>query len=430
MKKIFVFSLAVVLCLLAVIPIYAAPEPPSLEGVNYAYLYCLESESAIVSQGSADKIFPAATVKIMTGLLCAELLESRLDERVTITYEMLASAGGTSLPIKAGESYTIKDLYYAAFLGGFNDAVSVIAHVAGGDLDNFVSLMNERAARIGAKKTRFTNPTGKHDESMVSTLSDVVKIACEARKNQFFMEISSASTYTMQDGFIARNRNGLIGTFYAAGHYNYRARGLVAGDSAENGFFLVSCAEYDGLNYLVIVSAEDYDVAYSAANELFDYGFYHYGPLTLIKSGEVITTVPLSLALAEGDEEVYMLDLIVPEDVTLYLAYDKNSISTLEINPYTLSKELSAPVTSGEVVGGADIYIDEKLVGTIDLVASESARANPFLLVISHAKDYFSGRAFIISLVILVVLLTAYYIVYEAKRRSTHAKKLKIKNIY
>ena len=429
-KKFFIFLLASLMLALSALPVSAAPEPPPLEDVRYAYLYCLESESVIVSKGSGEVIFPAATAKIMTGLLAAELLSGRLDQTVTVTHSMLTSAGGTSLPIRAGDSYTVRDLYYAAVLGGFNDAVSVIAHLAGEGTENFVALMNDRAAKIGAKNTHFTNPTGKHDENMVSTLADLTKIACEARKNTLYMEASSASTYTMSDGFTVRNRNGLIGTFYAAGYYNHRARGLVAGDSTENGFSLASIAEYDGLNYLVITFAEDYDAAYAAANALLDYGFYHYGPLTLIKAGDVITSAPLSLALAKGDEDVCMLDIIAPEDVTLYLTYDRNSLDTLEIKPYTLSDKLTAPVKEGEVVGGADIYIDGKLSGSIDLVAKESVSANPFLLVLSYAKDFFTGRAFIIALIIFLILFAVYYFTYEAKRRGARSKNYKIKNIY
>ena len=412
------------------LPISAAPTPPSLEDVSSAYLYCFESDKVILSKSAQEAIFPAATAKIMTGLLAAELLDTRLDEKITVTSAMLAASGGTSMPIKAGDSYTIRDIYYAAVLGGFNDAVSVIAYLSGDGIEGFVTLMNERARALGAKSTHFTNPTGKHDENMVSTLSDIAKIACEASKNQLYMEASSASAFTLTDGFIIRNRNGLIGSFYAAGYYNRFARGLVAGDTSENGFSVASVAEYDGLTFLVIVNAPDKDAAYFTANELFDFAFYHYGPLTVIDGGKTLMQTPLSLSLGADGDEVYLLDLIAPEDVTLYLSYDRNSLSTLEIRPYIFGNTVKAPVKEGDLLGGADIYIDGVLIGSTDLVASESVSANPFLLILSAAKDYFLGRAFIISLIIFTVLLAIYYYVFEIKLRRTRAKKYKIKNIY
>ncbi len=429
-KKIFVFFFSLLLICLASVPISAAPTPPSLDGVTGAYLYCYESDTVILSKGAHTEIFPAATVKLMTGLLAAELLHTRLDERITVTAKMLESAGGTSMPILAGESYTVRDIYYAAVCGGFNDAVSVLAHVAGGGTENFVSLMNERARELGAYNTHFTNPTGKHDENMVSTLPDVAKIARAAAASSLYITASSASTYTLTGGFTVRNRNGLIGSFYAAGHYNRFARGLVAGDSTENGFSVASVAEYDGLTFLVIVNAPDKDAAYSRANALFDFAFYHYGPLEVIKSGELVMRAPLSLALARDGEDVYMLDLVTPEEVTLYLPYDRNSLSTLDVRPYILDEELKAPVKAGDVVGGADIYIDGVWRGSTDLVAGETVAANPFLLIMSAAKSYFLGRAFIISLILFIILFAVYYYFYEIKRRRTRAKEYKIKNIY
>jgi len=429
-KKIFAFFVSLLLVAASVLPVSAAPESPSLDGVDNAYLYCFESDSVILGKASGSTLFPAATAKIMTGLLAAELLADRLDETVTVTHAMLAASGGTSMPITAGESYTVRDLYYAAVLGGFNDAVSVIAYLAGDGTENFVSLMNERARELGATVTNYTNPTGKHDENMVSSLSDIAKISAAAKENALYMEASSASTYTLTDGYTVRNRNGLIGSFYAAGHYNRFARGLVAGDSTENGFFVASVAEYDGLNFLVIVNATDKDTAYSAANSLFDYAFYHYGPLTLIDAGKVLMQTPLSLALGGDGDEVYMLDLVVPEDVTIYLPYDRNSLDTLEIKPYIFGDSVTAPIKTGDTVGGAEIYVDGVWRGSCDLVASESVAANPFLLIMSVARDYFLGRAFIISLIIFLILLAVYYYVFEIKLRRKRVKNFKIKNIY
>lgn len=430
-KKLFVFFLCLLLTAAPVLPASAAPVAPSLNGVTGAYLYCYESNSVILSKGSDGTVFPAATTKLMAGLVAAEMLSDKLNERITVTADMLAASGGTSMPIRAGESYTVRDIYYSAVCGGFNDAVSVLSHLAGGTIENFVALMNERAKELGASNTRFTNPTGKHDENMLSTLPDIAKIARAAAANQLYISASSAATYTVStDGFTVRNRNGLIGSFYAAGHYNRFARGLVAGDSTENGFSVASVAEYDGLNFLVIVTAPDKDTAYTAANELFDYAFYHYGPLTLLESDEAVIQAPLSLALAGADEDVYMLDLVPPDDVRLYLTYDRNSLSTLEIKPYLLTEGLRAPVKAGEVLGGADVYVDGRLVGSTPLVARESVRANPFLLIIHLAKGFFMSRSFIISLIVFAVLFTVYYLIFDRTRRKSRTKKYNVKNIY
>ena len=94
---------------------------PSLDGATSVYLYNL-TQNRVMAEKNADKvIYPASTVKLMTGLVAAQLLSDRLDEQVEVTEEMLKGVTGNNLKICAGEIVTVRDMFYGLLCGGNND---------------------------------------------------------------------------------------------------------------------------------------------------------------------------------------------------------------------------------------------------------------------------------------------------------------------
>ena len=129
-------------------------------------------------------IFPASTTKIMTILLALENL--RLDDRVTVS-ERATRVQPTKLDLKAGEQYRVRDLLYGVVLKSANDAAVVLAEAVAGSEAKFVEMMNRRAARIGARHTRFANAHGlPSDGRQYSTARDMALIFREALKKDFF----------------------------------------------------------------------------------------------------------------------------------------------------------------------------------------------------------------------------------------------------
>jgi len=438
-KLIFTAFFVLFAMLLSPLSIAAAPAAPSLDGADSVYLFCEESGSVILSKSATKTIYPASMTKIMTGLVAIELIGNRLDEKVSLTSEMLVSKQGTSMSLKVGEVVSFRDLLYGSICGGFNDAAGALAVASAGSMPKFVERMNEKAKELGATSTHYTNPTGWHDDSMVTTLYDTALIARAASKDALYMTVSSAPTYTIpknniSEEFIVRNRNGLIGSYYAAGYYNRHARGLAAGMTDEGGFCVATTAEYEGLNFLCIVMGGKHEgeeiSSYRIANELLDYAIFYYGELDIVDKDDIISSLPVSLALSPNGKDSYMLDCVPKDDVSLFTVYDRGSLDTLEIKPYSYTDTLKAPIKEGEVVGGADVYIDGAYKGTFPLVASEDVRADAFLTFISSAKSFLLSRTFIISFISALILFGVYYFAVEIKIRRGRTKSLNYKNIY
>ena len=420
-----------------VLPASAVEPLPDVSGAKSVYLWNAEYDKAIISK-SEGKIFPASMTKIMTGLVAIDLIGSRLDEKVTVSAEMLTGNQGTRIPLTEGEVVSFRDLLYAAICGGFNDAANALAVASAGSKAEFVKKMNEKAKELGAKNTHYTNPTGWHDESMVTTLHDTALICKAAMKNELYVTVSSAASYIVpknnkSDKFTVHNRNGLIGTHYVYGYRNPKAQGLIAGMTDEGGYCLATFFEDSGMSYLCIVmgasETEGTISSYEIANSLISYVSNYYGKVDVIKADEKITSVPVHLAVSTT-EDYYMLDCTVPSKTSVLVPYDRNSLESIELVPYFFSEEISAPITKGEVVGGVDIFIDGVLVGNTDMCAAKDVEANSILTTMAKAKELLVSRAFIIFLIVFLVLFALYFFFFELESLRKKNKKIRFDRIY
>lgn len=78
--------------------------------------------------------------------------------------------------------------------------------------------MNAKAALIGAYSTKYTNPTGMHDDAMYTTARDTAQIAIYAQKNEDFARIVKTPKYVMEKTDLRQyrdiyNRNAMISKF-------------------------------------------------------------------------------------------------------------------------------------------------------------------------------------------------------------------------
>ena len=419
------------------IPASAAVPTPDISEASSVYLWNAEHDKVIIGK-SDGVIFPASTVKIMTGLVAIDLIGDKLDEEVTISADMLSVKKGTSMQLRVGEVVTFRDLLYATVCGGFNDATNALAVASAGSIGIFVTMMNEKAEELGATSTSYTNPTGWHDDKMVTTLHDTALIAKAAMENELYVTVSSAASYVIpktnkSDKFTVHNRNGLIGSHYAYGYYNRKAEGLIAGMTDEGGHCVATFFEDSGLTYLCIVmgatETEGTINSYAIANSLIDYVTYYYGELEVLRAGDWVTSAPVRLAVSTTEDH-YMLDCTVREDVTVLTPYDRESLQNIELRPYFFDEELSAPIKEGDVIGGVDVFIDGTLRGSTEICADEDVEANVILSAMENAKKALVSRPVIISAVVFIILFVLYFTLFELRALRKKDKKIKFDRIF
>ncbi len=417
--------MGVILCLLFfagrifALPVQAAESAPDEEKAGAVYLCNLENNLVLHEKNSSSPVYPASSVKIMTGLLACRTLSDRLGETVTVTSAMLAGSTGRRMGLVDGEKITIEHLLYATLCGGYNDAACVLAYLTAGSAVAFVEEMNREAIRVGASSTVYTNPTGLFDAAMVTTAADTALIAREAWKNDLFMTISSAVNHTIpatnasEERYFS-NRNALLSDTSGT-YYNGRCHGMNAGMIEESltgigGWCVVTVWERDGASNLVIVM-EAADVAlgevipaYRYTNRLLSWVNRTYGYRQVLTKGEVWDTHAVAMTGTSKSET----DLVIPHDVSLYLPLDADLTADVSY-AYTLNGgELIAPLTGGERVGTLTVSYDGQVVGTSPLIVTESFERNGFLDFMASFRRYLTSRVFVAALVIFVILLLLY----------------------
>ncbi len=405
------------------------PEPPKLEGIGAYYFYNITTDKLISEENSTEQLRTSTSAKVMSGLLICEALRPRLNDNIQVTEDMIKDAEGVKYGYVVGETVLVKDLLYSAICGSYNDAMHIAAYVVGGDIPSFVNMMNKKASELGAFNTHYENPLGYPEHSdMLTTASDVFKIALEAQKNELYMEISSAQKYTTSQGDEFHNRNYLISSYHNITPYRYFDKcfsGMNAGTSTSSGnWSIVTVAEHKTQKYLCVIlggteSSEGEIYAYSAANKLADWAFASYKSITLFKQGYEVGLIEIGLTGIAGSNAPYVtetdLNIYIPSDVS----YNRELLTTkVEFD----SDKIDAPANKGDKVGVLKVYYQDECVGKCNLVLDESYDQNVILAGIDKISDYVKSRAFFITVVTFVVLLPIVIIYIRSKSRRSHRK--------
>ena len=106
----------------------------------------IDSGRVFYEKASDERRLPASTTKIMT--LVVALENSELTDVVKVGNEIL-TMDGSNIYTEVGESILMQDLLYGMILRSGNDAAMTVASHAGGNVKNFVKLMNEKAKSLG-----------------------------------------------------------------------------------------------------------------------------------------------------------------------------------------------------------------------------------------------------------------------------------------
>ena len=232
-----------------------------------AILIDAKSGNTIYEKDADKRLYPASTTKIMTTLVALEIMEeidASLDSKVIIPKEAVG-VEGSSIYLKEGERITIEELLYGVMLRSGNDAATAIGIALGGDLDTFIKKMNEKAANLGCKNTKFINPSGLFNKEHYTTARELSRISREAMKNELFREIAKTKVWRGKDSDRTfENKNKTVTQYEGA-------TGIKIGYTKKSGRTLVASAKRDEVELIVVVldDANWFEDAY----KLLDYGF-------------------------------------------------------------------------------------------------------------------------------------------------------------
>lgn len=254
---------------LLTLSLHAEIDKNGLDKLNVEALLVKEltSGEVIYSKEALKEVKPASLTKIMTAILAIE--QGDLSRPITITAEMIA-VEPTKAGYKEGEIILLEDLVKAAMIKSDNDAAMAIAIAVGGNLGNFVEMMNTKAAQIGMSNTLFTNPCGFDIANHHSTPIDLLHLAEYAIQNTLFNDITRQNQhvyYALNTNrkFVAKTHN------YLLNRYEY-AVGVKTGYTSKAGPCLIARAKKEG-NDCLIVMLNSKENRWIVAQQIFEQVF-------------------------------------------------------------------------------------------------------------------------------------------------------------
>ena len=399
----------------------AASSLPSPTTVDAYCVINAEYQMTVLEKNSKKQIYPASTVKLMTALVAFSHVSDNLDRTITVTKEMLSDVSGRNMGLEDGEQIRISDLFYALLVGGYNDAAVFLAHITAGSVSAFCEQMNALAHSLGATDTNYTNPTGLHDDKMVTTAYDTALVALALAKNNTLFSMTNTVKYVIpktnkSEDRTIYNRNPLITTGTTEEYYYSYAEGISVGATDEGGDCAITFGRIksdlgtdvdtlpDELSYVCVVMGgrpflkdDDTNYACVAAKTLLRYALVNYDLRLLYSSKQQVAEIPIRFSPTEesvGVKPISDLYALLHNDIS------QDNID-IEIRiPPTL---LDAPIEKDMIVGTASAFLDGKLLDSTDLVTTDFIDAHGFLVFMYRVKTVTQHPVFITALILAVI---------------------------
>ncbi|HEX8035639.1 MAG TPA: D-alanyl-D-alanine carboxypeptidase family protein [Ktedonobacterales bacterium] len=171
------------------------PGPSPNVAAHAAFVYDAGLGLVYYTKNADEELPQASTTKVMTALLAVE--RGSLDQMVKVGADAHALVRDDSsfMGLDAGEALTLRDLLYGLVLPSGNDAAVAIADAIGGNVPNFVAMMNARAKELGLTHTHFVNPHGLGVPGHYTTARDLAILSGVAMKYPTLVTITSALHY-------------------------------------------------------------------------------------------------------------------------------------------------------------------------------------------------------------------------------------------
>jgi len=220
---------------------------------KYASIVIDAGNGEVLYRANADDPkYPASLTKMMTLYLTFEALQKKrikLGEYLLISPKAV-SQPPTKLDLNAGQKIRVEHAILGLITKSANDAAMVLAEGVGGSETRFVTLMNQKARRLGMTRTTFRNPSGLPDDDQVTTARYLATLAnALIRDYPKFYPYFSRASFTYR-GIEHPNHNRLMQLYPGMD-------GLKTGYIRASGFNLAASAVRDGRRLIAVVMGGD-----------------------------------------------------------------------------------------------------------------------------------------------------------------------------
>ena len=357
----------------------------------------LTASNPIYERAADTKLYPASTTKILTCIVALE--NSSLDTQVTVGEEIKGlyelkngyTENSSLMGLVQGETLSLRDLLYGLMLVSGNEAADAIAVAVGGTIENFVSMMNAKAAELGMSNSHFMNPNGVHSDEHYSTARDMAKLTAYALNNRDFAAIVRTGVYTVPANSVRQNELKLVNSNLLItaedspqyDSYPYaHCIGVKTGLTTKAGSCLIAAAEKDGARAIVCLYGDPIDTKseqlqrFTNARGIFEDLFAN---VYTTVSGEALnlqTTFSCTIQRGRPEDLDENGQLTLTADISqLSIRGLPSELEQMQANPAAITTEiawadsLAAPIRQGQWLGTVSYLYNGREIFSLELTA-------------------------------------------------------------
>ena len=380
----------------------SAPDIESEASITVDY------ETGQILQGEAvdEPLAIASMTKMLAEYIVFEEIEVgnlAWDEEITISdyaYEISQDNLLSNVPLRAGDTYSLEELYEAMAIYSANGATIAIAEHIEGSEPNFVDRMSELVKSFGITDAQLYNATGLNNEDLNGNIypgsSETDENTMSARSSAIIanklltdypevLEVASVPRKTFRpetvDAIDMVNWNWMLeGLIAERPHVD----GLKTGTTVQAGATFTGTAEEDGRRLITVVlnSGDDKMTRFVETDKMLDFGFekwemenvtdqwkenFEYEPLAVTNGKEDIVDYEPSEAL----EMLIQLDDTVEEEVSYSITWDPDIIDEEDgtiAAPFEVGMEIGELVV--EYTGNEYGYLGDEQTSSVPLVTT------------------------------------------------------------
>ncbi|MFF2876595.1 D-alanyl-D-alanine carboxypeptidase family protein [Gottfriedia sp. NPDC057991] len=357
----------------------------------------LADSGEVIYSKNANKVdFPASTTKIMTAMVMMDHLKE--NDKIQMTKRSIQEEKSNSqILFSEGEVLERNTALKTMMILSANDLAYAIGERVGGNMDNFVKMMNEKAKKIGANHTNFMNPNGLHNVNHYTTAHDLALITKEALKYPLIIKAMGTkdahiNTSKQKNVYIFNRGKMFKNPYFYAGKTGYT-------DSARN--TLIEIDKKDGQMIINILLRSSKPQYLQDIKLLDSYSFSRIHKKTLIKQSD------WQRELKIRDD---LIQTKIPNDLSFLTALGANTNYDIKLKPLTaIDKSYKKNgISKNQKIGTVEVWANNEKLFSSELLASKSYD-RPTIL---------SMNSFIIAGSVILLLLLIFFITKPKRKRE------------
>lgn len=327
---------------------YAVETVPAPKIEARAWILVDAASGATLAAHDADRPLPPASLtKLLSAYLVFEALRDgrlRRDATLEIGPDATRTAGARMF-LTPGQRVRVDDLIRGMLIISANDAALGLANAVAGDTPTFVKRMNETAARLGMRASRFVNVTGQHDPKHVATARDLALLS-SALMRVFPQEYAYFGQKSFEYAGVAHdNKNRLL-------WLDPNIDGVKTGQTDAAGYCLVASTRRDNRRLVSVVLGASSDQARALESlKLLNHGLSAFETLRLYTANTPVKTFRVYKGSGSQVNAGFMSDF--------HVTLPRGSAAGLKAD-IVAKQPLMAPIRAGASVATLRLSLDGK----------------------------------------------------------------------